>query len=93
MLVILINLTRQIEALETKVQKELVDIKEKLSRMEGELVEFGDIAGLRSKAEVKRKNLSIEKNELEAKKTAVAFTLQEIETAVKTIKVLLIKLR
>lgn len=69
------------------MQKELVDIKEKLRRMESELVEFGDLDGLRSRAELKRKDLAIEKDELEAKKTSVTFSLQEVDTSVKMLKV------
>ncbi|KAF2361531.1 hypothetical protein FHG87_007710 [Trinorchestia longiramus] len=77
---------QKIEALETKVKKELVDIKEKIRRMENELVEFGDLDGLRTRAEEKRKDLAIEKDELEAKKIAVTFALQEVEDAIKTLK-------
>ena len=64
-----------------------MDVKEKLRRMENELVEFADIDGLRTRAEDKRKDLAIEKEELEAKKTAVTFSLQEVEAAVKSLKV------
>lgn len=77
---------QKIEVLETKVQKELVDIKEKLRRMENELVEFGDLNGLRTRADEKRKDLAVEKDELEAKKTSVTFSLQEVEGAIKTLK-------
>lgn len=65
-----------------------MDIKEKLRRMENELVEFGDVQGLRSRADVKRKDLAVEKDELEAKKTAVTFSLQEVEGAIKGLKVI-----
>ncbi|XP_018024266.1 intraflagellar transport protein 74 homolog [Hyalella azteca] len=77
---------QKIEALESKVQKELVDIKEKIQIMENEVVEFGDLQGLRARADEKRKDLAIEKDELEAKKTAVTFALQEVEDTIKMLK-------
>ena len=77
----------QIEALESKVQKELVDVKEKIQKMQDEIVEFSDLDGLRLRAEEKRKNLAVEKDELEAKKTALTFTLQDIETATRMLTV------
>ena len=77
----------QIEALESKVQKELVDVKEKIQKMQDEIVEFSDLDGLRLRAEEKRKNLAVEKDELEAKKIALTFTLQDIETATRMLTV------
>ena len=52
-----------------------------------EMVEFSDLDGLRTRAEEKRKDLAVEKDELEAKKTALTFTLQEIENATKFLNV------
>lgn len=77
---------QKIEALESKVQKEMVDLKEKLAVMEKEIVEFSDLDGLKSRADEKRRLLAQEKEELEGKKTSVTQSLQEITNAVATQK-------
>ncbi|KAK8749313.1 hypothetical protein OTU49_015793 [Cherax quadricarinatus] len=77
---------QKIEALETKVQKEMVDIKEKLAQMEEEIVEFSDLDGLKSRAEEKRKQLAQEKDELEARKSCITQSLHEITTAITALK-------
>lgn len=77
---------QKIEALESKVQKEMVELKEKMDRMQNELVEFSDLDSLRTKAGEKRRNLVQEKDELDTRKTSVSQSLQEVTSAVNSIK-------
>lgn len=73
--------------MELKIQKEMVELKEKLVKMEKEMVEFSDLDGLRTRAEEKRRNLAEEKEQLDERKGAVTQNLQEIESTVKSLKV------
>lgn len=82
-----LQLFLKIEALEVKIQKEMVELKEKLGRMEKEMVEFSDLDGLRTRAEEKRRNLADEKEQLDERKGAVTQNLHEIESTVKSLKV------
>ena len=77
----------QIEALETKVQKEMEDLKEKLAKMPQEMDEFSDLDGLKARADERRRQLAQEKEQLETKKISITQSLQEINTAVSTLKV------
>ncbi|XP_068222988.1 intraflagellar transport protein 74 homolog isoform X1 [Palaemon carinicauda] len=77
---------QKIEALETKVQNEMVEQKEKLARMEKELLEFSDLDGLKTKLEEKRKDLVKQKDELEIVKTSIKQRLQEITNEINTLK-------
>ena len=69
------------------MKKELEEVKENIARMESEMVEFGDLEGLRSKAEAKRKDLSDKKEELEGRKTGVSASLAQLEQVINVIKV------
>lgn len=69
------------------MQKEMEDLKEKLARMNQEMIEYSDLDGLRAKAEERRRQLAQEKEQLETKKTSITQYLQEINTAVTTLKV------
>lgn len=77
----------QIEALETKVQKEMEDLKEKLAKMTQEINEYSDLDGLKARADERRRQLAQEKEQLETKKTSITQSLREINTAVSTLKV------
>ncbi|KAK7027296.1 Intraflagellar transport protein 74 [Halocaridina rubra] len=77
---------QKIEALEAKVQKEMVDLKEKHTRMEQEIIEFSDLDSLKVRAEEKRRALVLEKEELEGRKTAINQNLQEILHSVHSLK-------
>ncbi|XP_045608252.1 intraflagellar transport protein 74 homolog isoform X2 [Procambarus clarkii] len=77
---------QKIEALETKVQKEMIDLKEKLAQMELEIVEFSDLDGLKTRAEEKRRLLVQEKEELDARKSCISQSLQDITSAITALK-------
>ncbi|XP_042224625.1 intraflagellar transport protein 74 homolog [Homarus americanus] len=77
---------QKIDALETKVQKEMVELKEKLGRMEKEILEFSDLDGLRTRAEEKRKKLAQEREDLEARKVCISQSLQEINSTISSTK-------
>ncbi|XP_066960218.1 intraflagellar transport protein 74 homolog isoform X1 [Macrobrachium rosenbergii] len=77
---------QKIEALENKVQNEMVELKEKLARMETELIEFTDLDSLKTKLEEKRKELVKQKDELEHRKTSIKQSLQDVTNEVSTLK-------
>ncbi|KAK8386714.1 hypothetical protein O3P69_017878 [Scylla paramamosain] len=77
---------QKIEALETKVQKEMEDLKEKLAKMTQEINEYSDLDGLKARADERRRQLAQEKEQLETKKTSITQSLREINTAVSTLK-------
>ena len=69
------------------MQKEMEDLKEKLAKMNQEMVEYSDLDGLRTRADERRRQLAQEKELLETKKTSITESLKEINTAVTTLKV------
>ncbi|KAB7496428.1 hypothetical protein Anas_09933, partial [Armadillidium nasatum] len=79
------NLQR-IEALESKVAKEKVDLQNRLEKMEKEIDVFSDINGLKRKMEEKRIQLAGEKDDLELKKQSVTQSLKDITNQINMIK-------
>ncbi|XP_076056590.1 intraflagellar transport protein 74 homolog isoform X2 [Oratosquilla oratoria] len=77
---------QKIEALELKVQKELVDLKENVAKMETEIIEYSDLDALKRRAEEKRKNLAEERDDLDQRKTSVSQASKEIKTTVDALK-------
>ncbi|XP_050727865.1 intraflagellar transport protein 74 homolog isoform X2 [Eriocheir sinensis] len=77
---------QKIEALESKVQKEMEDLKEKLAKMNQEIIEYSDLDGLRTRADEKRRQLAQDKEQLETKKTSITQSLREVNDAVTSLK-------
>ncbi|KAK4290679.1 hypothetical protein Pmani_036441 [Petrolisthes manimaculis] len=77
---------QKIEALESKVQKELVELKERLATMDEEMVEFSDVAGLRARAEDRRRQLAADREQLEARMVAASLNIKEGKAAVASLK-------
>ncbi|CAL4111956.1 unnamed protein product, partial [Meganyctiphanes norvegica] len=77
---------QKIEALESKVQTEMVELKERLITMEKEIQEFSDLNGVKVRAEEKRRNLAEKKEELEIRKASVTQALKDIIAEVTAIK-------
>ena len=65
----------------------MIEQKEKLARMEGELIEFSDLDGLKTKLEEKRRTLIKEKDDLDARRTSVKQNVEEITNSVNALKV------
>ena len=77
----------KIEALEEKIQTEMVTLKEKMSRMDEEMLTFSDIDKLRREAEEKRQLLESEKMDLNNRREGVMQQLQEIQLTHENLKV------
>lgn len=69
------------------MQKEMEDLKEKLAKMNQEIIEYSDLDGLRARAEEKRRQLAQDKEHLETKKTSITQSLREVNDAVSSLKV------
>lgn len=67
----------------------MIELKERLARMEKEMIEFSDIDGLKTRAEEKRRTLADEKEQLELKKVSVTQCLQEANNNVLSLKVII----
>lgn len=67
----------------------MVELKERLARMEKEMIEFSDIDGLKTRAEEKRRMLADEKEQLELKKVSVMQCLQEATNSATSFKVII----
>ena len=65
----------------------MVELKEKVQKMEAEMVEFTDLDGLKYRAEEKRSRLVQEKEELETKQSSVKNSLKEVNESVQSLKV------
>merc|ERR1712012_760745 len=76
----------KIEALEEKIQTEMVTLKEKMSRMDEEMLTFSDIDKLRREAEEKRQMLEAEKMDLNNRREGVMQQLQEIQLTHENLK-------
>lgn len=63
------------------------DLKEKLDKMNQEMIEYSDLDGLRARADEKRRQLAQDKEELETKKTSITQSLREVNNAVTSLKV------
>ena len=77
----------KIEALEEKIQTEMVTLKEKMSRMDEEMLTFSDIDKLRREAEEKRQMLESEKMDLNNRREGVMQQLQDIQLTHENLKV------
>ena len=77
----------KIEALEEKIQTEMVTLKEKMSRMDEEMLTFSDIDKLRREAEEKRQMLESEKMDLNNRREGVMQQLQDIQQTHENLKV------
>lgn len=69
------------------MQKELVELKERLAIMDKEMVEFSDLAGLRARAEDRRRQLAVDREQLEARMVAASLNVKEATAAVTSFKV------
>lgn len=69
------------------MQKEMEDLKEKLAKMNQEIIEYSDLEGLRARAEEKRRQLAQDKEQLETKKTSITQSLREVNNEVSSLKV------
>lgn len=63
------------------------DLKEKLAKMNQEMIEYSDLDGLRARADERRRQLAQEKELLETKKTSITQSLREVNNAVTSLKV------
>ena len=61
----------KIEALEDKIKTEMTTLKEKMGRMDEEMVTFSDLDRLRQEAEEKRQRLEQERTELQGRREGV----------------------
>ena len=61
----------KIEALEDKIKTEMTTLKEKMGRMDEEMVTFSDLDRLRQEAEEKRQRLEEERGELQGRREGV----------------------
>ena len=61
----------KIEALEDKIKTEMTTLKEKMGRMDEEMVTFSDLDRLRQEAEEKRQRLEEERSELQGRREGV----------------------
>ena len=76
----------KIEALEDKIKTEMTTLKEKMGRMEDEMVTFTDLDRLRMEAEEKRQRLEEERSELQGRREGVLQAMQESQQHLDDIK-------
>ena len=78
----------KIEALEEKIKTEMMTLKEKMTRMDEEMVTFTDLDRLRREAEEKRRTLEAEQEELGGRRGGVMQSRHEVTLAYESIKVI-----
>lgn len=64
-----------------------MELKDRLAVMDKEMVEFSDLAGLRARAEDRRRQLAADREQLEARMVAASLNVKEATAAVTSFKV------
>lgn len=70
----------KVQQLETKITDELNSLKEKIAKMQEELVKYNDLNSLKRGAEEKRSLLTQEKNELQETRSSMKGDVQQLST-------------